>query len=170
MRCAVFVLVLLRAKSCTPRQTCTGNARSVRRTGIYIPRRSFKRAHEIIFASSWAIVRNSILAMATVDMRHVNFWLPPDFRPNSQRTTSHHRGPAAAPTSQKQAVPLCNKAGRRPQNSSKSKAKSKSKSGVVTDRHGFATRSTDDSTAPQGTYRTTCCGRAHLICYGNCSL
>jgi hypothetical protein len=170
MRRAVFVLVLLRVKSCTLRQSCTGNARSGRRTGIYIPRRSFKRAHEIIFASSWAILRNSLLAMAIVDMRHVNFWLPPDFRPNTQRTTSHHRGPAAAPTSQNQAVPLCNKAGHKPQDSSKSKAKTKSKSGGVTDRHGYGTRTIDDRIEAQGTYRTTCCGRAHLICYGNCSL
>jgi hypothetical protein len=30
--------------------------------------------------------------MATVNMRRVNFWLPPDFRPNPQHTSrKHHR-------------------------------------------------------------------------------
>jgi hypothetical protein len=68
--------------------------------------------------------------MATVDMRHVDFWHPPDFRPNTQRIASQkdNRGSAAATTSQNQVMPLYNNAGSRFQNSSKSNSKSKSKS------------------------------------------
>jgi hypothetical protein len=104
--------------------------------------------------------------MATVDMRHVNFWLPPDFRPDTQRTASqkHHRGSAAAATSQNQAVPLYNKAGSKLQNSSKFK----SKSAVVNNRHGFTTRPRDRIEA-QGTCRTACPGIAHLIYSRYCS-
>jgi hypothetical protein len=86
--------------------------------------------------------------MATVDMRHVNFWLPPDFRANTQRTTSQkHRGSAADANSQNQGVPLYKEAGSRLQNSSKSK----SKSAVVMQRHEFPTHSKDDSVKAQGT-------------------
>jgi hypothetical protein len=103
--------------------------------------------------------------MATVDMRHVNFWLPPDFRPNMQRTGSqkHNRGSAAA-TSQNQAMPLYDKAGSRLQNGSKSKFKPKS--AVVTDRRGFTTRSVDDRIEAQGTCGRACPGRTRLICWG----
>jgi hypothetical protein len=69
--------------------------------------------------------------MATVDMRHVNFWLPPDFRPNMQSTASqkHHRGSAAAANSRSQAVPLYSKAGSRLTHSGISR------SAVVTQEH-----------------------------------
>jgi hypothetical protein len=86
--------------------------------------------------------------MATVDMRHVNFWLPPDFHPNTQRTAEKkpHSGSAAAASSRNQAVPLYGKAGSRLQNSSKSKPKS----AVVTQQHEFPTLSEDDSVKAQG--------------------
>jgi hypothetical protein len=134
-----------------PRQSCAANERSGRGTGVYSRRRSFERAQEIIIASSWAILRKSILAMATVDMAHVNFWLPPDFRPNTQRTASQsrHRGSAAATASQNQAMPLYNKAGSRHQNSSRSKFKPKPS--VETDRPRFTTRHRGGGIKARGT-------------------
>jgi hypothetical protein len=154
-----------------PRQSCAANERSGRgkRTGIYVPRRSLERAQEIIIQSSWDIFRNSILTMTTVDMGHVNFWVPPDFRLDTQRTASqkHHRGSAAATASQNQAMPLYNETGSRHQNSSKSKFKPKSP--VVTDRPGFTTRHGDDGIEARGTCGTPCPGRARLICCRECS-
>lgn len=100
--------------------------------------------------------------MNTVDMRYVEFWHPPPFSPNTQRTAyqERHRGPAAATTSPEQAV-LCDKAGSRIQNSSK--PKSKPMSAVEADRHGFAARSIDDRTKAQGTRGIAPLERAHLI-------
>jgi hypothetical protein len=63
--------------------------------------------------------------MATVDMRHVNFWLPPDYRPNTQRTAPHkHHGGSALTTanSRNPGVPLYNEAGSRLKHSGKSKS------------------------------------------------
>jgi hypothetical protein len=86
--------------------------------------------------------------MATINMRQVNFWLLPDFCPNMKRTASqkHHCGPAAAATSQNQAVLLYNKAGFRLQNSSKSK----SKTAVVTEQHEFPLHSEGQSVNARG--------------------
>jgi hypothetical protein len=51
--------------------------------------------------------------MAAVDMRRVNFWLPPDYSP-TQRKASHkqkhrHRPASATADSRKKAVPLYDK-------------------------------------------------------------
>jgi hypothetical protein len=72
--------------------------------------------------------------MTTVDMGHVNFWLPPA-------------------ASRKQAMPLYNKAGSGHQNS---KSKFKPKSLVVTSQPGFITRPRDDGIEARGTCGTLC--------------
>jgi hypothetical protein len=99
---------------------------------------------------SWAIYQETpFLAMAAVDMRHVNFWLPPDFYPDTQHTTSqkHGRGSAAAANLRDQGLSQYKKAESRLQSSSKSKPKS----GVVTQQHGFQIHCEDDNFNPQGT-------------------
>jgi hypothetical protein len=101
-----------------------------------------------IFPGPSIIRLTQFLVMATVDMRRVNFWLPPDFPPNTQRTSlqKHHRGSVStAAKSRNKAVSLCNKA------ESMLKRSGDSKPAVVlTQKHEFSTYSKVDGVKFQG--------------------
>lgn len=86
--------------------------------------------------------------MAAINMRHLNFWLPPDFRPNTQHATSqkHHRGSVAAANSRNQAVPLCKKVGSRLTHSGISRS-----AAVVTQEHEFSNQPVGDKVKTRGT-------------------
>jgi hypothetical protein len=87
--------------------------------------------------------------MATVDMRRVNFWLPPDFPPNTQRTSlqKHHRGSvSAAAKSRNKVVSLCKKAESTLQPTGESMSAI-----VLTQKHEFSTYSKVDGVKLRGT-------------------
>jgi len=86
--------------------------------------------------------------MAAVDMRHVNFWLPADCRPNTQRAApkKNHRGSVVTASSRNQTVPLYSKAGSRLPHCGISRS-----AVVVTQTHGFSNHPVGDGDKTQGT-------------------
>jgi len=86
--------------------------------------------------------------MTTVNVRREIFWMPPDFHPNTQRTTSHkyRRSAASTVNSRNYTVPLQRKAGSKPKQSGKTKF-----ADITPQGHDFHIPSETDSVKARGT-------------------